>query len=82
MDKKIRILLFWKFMVLLFLIIFLIVFVTVPKTNCQTCNFELEGKSVSTEKFISSYYEKCIDKNPTLYSQFNFTVGNMTIRQE
>lgn len=41
-------------------IFFLFVFVSAPKTHCQACKFEYEGKSINGHVAYDIYEEACI----------------------
>ena len=52
-----KILLIVKILALISALALLIVFWTIPKTDCDKCSFNGE----SAEKFMGEYYEECIN---------------------
>jgi hypothetical protein len=55
-----RIYSYLKFLFLILLIIFLSLFIILPKTDCQSCKFEIENKSYNGDRFFEYYMDKCI----------------------
>lgn len=53
MDKLLKVI---KIMALLSALIFLVIFWSVNKTNCDACSF-------GVDKFMNSFYDKCIPEN-------------------
>jgi len=51
-----------KIIILVELLLFLGLFVFYPQYDCDNCTFKIEGKSVSTEKFIDLYFDECVNQ--------------------
>ena len=65
-----------KIIALISALIFLITFWIAPKTNCDKCSFDLNGKNISAEKLMGGYYEECI--NHPLAQSFPSSPQNQT----
>jgi len=60
--------------ILILLIIFLVLFNTLPKSHCDMCEFNMEnGKNIDSEKFLDLYFDKCINQ----YGSLN--IGNLEL---
>ncbi len=65
MEKGMKIIFGLRIILLCSLIIFLIIFITTIKTDCQSCSFEVEEEDVSANDFFQKYYDRClVSKNP------------------
>ena len=60
MNKQDKIIFGLRTVLLCMLVIFLILFITSIKTNCQACSFEVGDKNISAEDFFQKYYDKCL----------------------
>jgi len=60
MEKKTKIILCLRLILLVLLMVFLIIFNTIHKTNCEICSFEIEGEEYNHEQFFNMYYGKCL----------------------
>lgn len=78
MDKLLLIL---KIALLISLLILFSVSLFLAKTNCEECNFELEGKQIDVNKFMQLYSEKCIYpyKNPSLPGLMDLNISGMNL---
>lgn len=50
-----------KLAILILLVIFLVLFTVLPKTDCDKTNYEINGKRLTAEEFIDIYFKKCFD---------------------
>ena len=57
MEKENKIIFGLRIILLLSLIIFLIIFITTIKTDCQSCSFEVEDEVISASDFFQKYYD-------------------------
>lgn len=75
MDRRSKLILSLRLIILALLIIFLISFEYTPKNNCEACKFNIEDKQVSIDKFMRLYYEKCVYpfKDHNQLSEINFS---------
>ena len=80
MNKKTKIILILRIILLICLIIFLFVFITTPKTNCQECSFKINNKTFSAQEFFQMYYDKCLVQNKFLEINFTLDISNETGR--
>lgn len=60
MEIKINLKVWLRIVILILMVIFLVLFNILPKTDCDTCSFDVEGKNIGTEKFLDLYFGKCI----------------------
>jgi len=60
MNLKKSIILTLKMIILILLIYFLILFSSVPKTNCEACQFKINNEKISIHEFVEIYYERCV----------------------
>jgi len=59
-EKGVSILLMLKLVIFVLLVIFLVVVITTPKTECEKCEFKINDKKVSMNKFMKIYEDKCL----------------------
>lgn len=62
---------------LIVLVVFLITFNLANKTDCNTCEFKVDGKERGLNGFMDAYTERCVDKG----SGFSVDFANITIRK-
>lgn len=60
MEIKLNLKVWLRVVIFILLIIFLVLFNILPKTDCDTCSFEINGKNIGVEKFLDLYFNKCI----------------------
>ena len=55
-----KLLLILKMFILFLLVVFLLLFNTLPKTDCESCRAVVDDKEVSFNEFLDLYYDQCI----------------------
>lgn len=69
MDKE-KALKVMKILAIILGLIFLFLFLTLPKTDCGACSLRVDGKKISFEKMMDKYFEECIN-NPKEFNLSN-----------
>ena len=73
MEKEIKIIFGLRIILLCSLIIFLIIFITSIKTDCQDCSFEVEEETISASSFFQKYYDRCLVSRDPLITTPNIS---------
>ena len=73
MNKQNKIIFGLRIVLLGMLILFLMVFITSVKTDCQECSFDVEDETISAQEFFQKYYERCLVKRSPFLSTPNFS---------
>lgn len=70
-DKYRRIYLALRILILISLILLLYVIRTSTTYECELCHFEIEGKEIRYDEFMSLYSEQCLKAEPLTLEDYN-----------
>jgi hypothetical protein len=77
-EYKRSLILLLRICILISLIIFLITFNTIPKIDCEACEFKLNDKDLNFEEFMKIYFSKCVYPFKEERLNINFSEYNIS----